>query len=222
MRLLLAEDDLPLARVLTRGLEESGYVLDTVHRGDDALHMLRLYEYAVAILDWRMPGLAGDEVVKQARTLKISTPILMLTARDTSTDKVTGLDAGADDYLVKPVDFQELLARLRAILRRPRGVEAPLLHVGELTLDPATRAVAAGERPVNLTGREYSILEALMRKSPAVVDRSSIALHAWEDETDAIGSNTIDVHVGHLRRKIAGSGANLVTVRGSGYRLVPD
>jgi len=222
MRLLLAEDDRAVLNILTRGLEEEGYVLDAVERGDDALHMLRLYDYSAAILDWRMPGLAGDEVVRQARKLKITTPMLMLTARDTIDDKVSGLDSGADDYLVKPVVFEELLARLRALLRRPREGGSPLLEIANLTLDPAARAASAGDTQVKLTAREFAILEVLMRRSPAVVDRASIGRHAWRDETDAIGSNTIDVHVGHLRRKLAEAGAevSLVTVRGSGHRLV--
>src|SRR5438874_549306 len=139
MRLLLAEDDRAVLSILVRGLEEEGYVLDSVERGDDALHMLRLYDYSAAILDWRMPGLAGDEVVRQARKLNITTPVLMLTARDTVDDKVAGLDSGADDYLVKPVVFEELLARIRALLRRPRAGGAALLEIGSQVLDPAAR-----------------------------------------------------------------------------------
>ena len=223
LRLLLAEDDRALAEVLARGLQEDGYVLDVVYRGDDALHMLRLYDYAAAVVDWRMPGLEGAEVVRQARRLKISTPVLMLTARDTVTDRVEGLDSGADDYVVKPVAFPELLARLRAIQRRPRQGASPQLAVGNLTLDPAGRVVQAGDRPVPLTNRELGILEILMRRSPAVVDRMSIARHAWTEEEDAAGSNTIDVHVGRLRRKLAEAGAQVevVTVRGVGHRVVP-
>ena len=222
MRLLLAEDDRAVLSILARGLEEEGYVLDVVERGDDALHMLRLYDYSAAILDWRMPGLQGDDVVRQARKLNITTPMLMLTARDTVTDKVAGLDSGADDYLVKPVAFEELLARLRALLRRPRAGGQPQLEVGDLVLDPAARSARVDGSELRLTAREFAILEVLMRRSPAVVDRMSIALHAWRDESDAIGSNTIDVHVGHLRKKLTESGADvsLVTVRGAGHRLV--
>ncbi len=209
--------------MLSRGLQEDGYVLDVVDRGDDALHMLRLYDYAAAVVDWRMPGLEGAEVVRQARRLKIMTPVLMLTARDTVTDRVQGLDSGADDYVVKPVAFPELLARLRAIQRRPRQGGSPELVVGNLALDPASRLVRTGERPLQLTNRELGILEILMRRSPAVVDRISIARHAWMEEEDAAGSNTIDVHVGRLRRKLAEAGAEVevVTVRGIGHRLVP-
>jgi two-component system copper resistance phosphate regulon response regulator CusR len=219
MRILLAEDDDAVRSVLARGLAENGYVLDEVARGDDALHMLRLYEYAAAIIDWRMPGLSGDQVVAEARRLNLATPLVMLTARDTTQDKVHGLDAGADDYIVKPVDFGELLARLRAVQRRPRVAVSPVLGVGLLTLDPGTHQVTGGGRPLALTAREFAILEILMRRAPSLVGRLIIAQQAWSDESEAVGSNTIDVHIGHLRRKLSGSGVNLATVRGQGYRL---
>jgi len=220
MRVLVVEDDQALLSVLERGLREQGYVLDSATRGDDALHLLRLYDYAAAIVDWRLPGLSGEEVVRQARRLAIPTSILMLTARDTTADKVRGLDAGADDYLVKPVDFPELLARLRALLRRPRQVGGPVLSVGSLRLDPRSRTASLRGRTLPLTARELAIAELLVRRSPAAVDRLAIARHAWEEESDALGSNTIDVHVGHLRQKLTGSDVSLVTVRGAGYRLV--
>jgi DNA-binding response OmpR family regulator len=221
MRLLLAEDDLNLAEVLERGLSEEGYVVDLVGRGDDALHLLRIYDYTAVVLDWRMPGMAGDEVVSEARRLDIATPILLLTARDTTPDKVRGLDVGADDYVVKPVDFDELVARLRAIQRRPRQGAAPELEVGDLALNPARHTISAAGVPLVLTRREYAILEVLMRRHPSPADRSAIARHAWRDETDAVGSNTIDVHISHLRQKLAASPARvtMVTVRGVGHRL---
>jgi two-component system OmpR family response regulator len=222
VRVLVVEDDQGLLAVLERGLREQGYALDTATRGDDALHLLRIYDYAAAIVDWRLPGMPGDEVVRQVRQLRIPTPILMLTARDTTDDKVAGLDAGADDYLVKPVNFPELLARLRALLRRPRQVEPPVLSVGGLELDPRSRTATVAGRPLQLTAREFAIAELLMRRSPAVVERTAIARQVWDDETDAIGSNTIDVHVGHLRRKLADADVQLLTVRGAGYRLVAE
>ena len=220
VRILLAEDDLPVQRVLKRGLEEDGYVVDAVDRGDDALHMLRLYDYAAAVIDWRMPGLSGDQVIKEARRFKVATPMLMLTARDAIGDRVHGLDSGADDYLVKPVSFEELLARLRALQRRPPQTAGPELALGDLTLDPATRVAAVAGRPIDLRAREWAMLELLLRRSPAVVSRQAIGLHAWPDESEIEGSNTIDVHAARLRRKLDGAGVELIAVRGEGYRLV--
>jgi two-component system copper resistance phosphate regulon response regulator CusR len=143
----------------------------------------------------------------------------MLTARDAPPDRIRGLDAGADDYLVKPFDFGELLARIRALQRRPRGVDAPTISRGSLSLDPVRREVTAGGRALGLTNTEYNILELLMRRSPAVVDRKAIAEHGWRDETDPLGSNAIDVQLSRLRAKIPSAGVRIVTVRGAGYRL---
>jgi DNA-binding response OmpR family regulator len=218
MRLLLAEDDPALRSVLERGLRENGYVVDAVERGDDALHLLRLYDYAVAVLDWRMPGRPGLEVIAEARRDRQGTPILMLTARDTLADRVAGLDTGADDYLVKPFEFDELLARLRALQRRPAGVE-PGLAAGGLEYDPGTRQATAGGRHLSLTPTERAILELLLRRRPAAVTRAAIAQHGWNDESDPLGSNTIEVHVARLRTKLAPAGVRVVTVRGVGYRL---
>jgi DNA-binding response OmpR family regulator len=220
MRLLLAEDDPNLRGVLERGLREEGYVVDAVATGSQALDYLRIYEYAIAVVDWRMPGASGLEVIASARRRGIQAPFLMLTARDTPPDRVQALDEGADDYLVKPFDYGELLARLRALLRRPAGDRNPLLHCGSLTVDPATRQAFVAGEPADLTPREFAIVELLARKSPAVVARRSIALHAWPEEADAVGSNTIDVHVARLRAKIARSDARIETSRGTGYRLV--
>jgi DNA-binding response OmpR family regulator len=145
----------------------------------------------------------------------------MLTARDAPADRVTGLDEGADDYLIKPFDFAELLARLRALQRRPPALQAPALCIGNLEFDPATREVRIGPGRPRLTGTELSILEILMRRSPAVVQRRSIALHVWAEEADALGSNTIDVHMARLRAKLALAVVRIETIRGIGYRLVP-
>ena len=206
--------------MLQRGLSEEGYVCDTATQGDDALHLLRIYDYAAAVLDWRMPGMTGEQVAREARKLKIRTPILMLTARDTTADKVQGLDSGVDDYLVKPFQFEELLARLRALLRRPPEVTEPVLTRGRLSLDPARRLVTKGGERIALTGVEFAILELLLRRSPAIVTRDVIGRHAWPEAGAEIGSNTIDVHMANLRRKLAGAAVLLLTVRGSGYRLV--
>ena len=206
--------------MLQRGLSEEGYVCDTATQGDDALHLLRIYDYAAAVLDWRMPGMTGEQVAREARKLKIRTPILLLTARDTIADKVQGLDSGADDYLVKPFQFEELLARLRALLRRPPEVTEPVLTRGRLSLDPARRLVTRGGERIAITGVEFAILELLLRRSPAIVSREVIGRHAWPEAGAEIGSNTIDVHMANLRRKLAGAAVQLLTVRGSGYRLV--
>ena len=161
----------------------------------------------------------GIDVVAWARHHERPTALLMLTARDAPADRIRGLDTGADDYLVKPFDFGELLARVRALQRRPRGVEGPVLRCGKLELDPTTRSRSVGGRPLKLTATELLILELLLRRSPAVVDRKSIAEHAWDDETDPLGSNAIDVQVSRLRAKLPSAGVRIVTVRGAGYRL---
>ena len=219
MRILVAEDDASLREVLVLGLEDNGYRVDAVERGDDAIDQLKFYEYDVAILDWRMPGASGIDVVRWARRHDRPTALLMLTARDTPPDRIAGLDAGADDYLVKPFDFGELLARIRALQRRPRGVDAPVIARGRVTLDPVKREAATAGRPLALTVTEYNILELLMRRSPALVDRKAIAEHGWRDETDPLGSNAIDVQMSRLRAKIPDAGVRIVTVRGAGYRL---
>jgi two-component system, OmpR family, response regulator len=219
MRILVAEDDRGLREVLVQGLEDAGYLVDSVDRGDDAIEQLKFYEYDVAILDWRMPGVPGVEVASWARRNDRPTAILMLTARDTTPDRIQGLDAGADDYLVKPFDFGELVARVRALQRRPRGVGAPVLNRGGLSLDPARRQVTLNGKLLNLTTAELYILELLMRRFPSVVDRKAIAEHAWRDETEPLGSNVIDVKMSRLRAKLVNSGVRILTVRGSGFRL---
>ena len=220
--MLVAEDDEKLGAVLARGLREQGYVVDLVPDGETAASYLRFYQYEVAVLDWRMPRLSGLDLVQRLRRNGTSVPVLMLTARDTPADRIAGLDAGADDYLVKPFDFGELLARLRALQRRPPAVHTPRLSVGAVEFDPAAREVQVrGERPA-LTITELGILEILMRRSPGVADRRSIAQHVWDDEADAFGSNTIDVHLARLRAKLAGADVRIETVRGVGYRIIPQ
>ena len=217
--MLVAEDDEKLGEVLTRGLREQGYVVDLVPDGETAANYLRFYSYEVVVLDWRMPRLSGLDLLARLRRNGTSTPVLMLTARDTPADRIAGLDAGADDYLVKPFDFGELLARLRALQRRPPSVQAPRLAIGAVEFDPAAREVVVrGERPA-FTTTELGILEILMRRSPGVADRRSIAQHVWDNEADAFGSNTIDVHLARLRAKLAGAGVRIETVRGVGYRI---
>ncbi len=220
MRILVAEDEPALQRVIAQGLRDAGYHVDTADRGDDAIDQLKWYEYDVAIIDWRMPGAEGIDVVAWARRNRRPTALLMLTARDAPADRIRGLDTGADDYLVKPFDFGELLARVRALQRRPRDVSGPRVQHGAVSLDPVSRVVTADGRRLRLTATEYLILELLMRRSPAIVSRKAIAEHAWADETDPLGSNAIDVQMSRLRAKLPGSGVRIVTVRGAGYRLV--
>jgi DNA-binding response OmpR family regulator len=220
VRILLAEDDDGLRSVLERGLRENGYVVDAVADGDQAGIYLRAYDYSVVILDWRMPKQSGLDVLSEARSRRLGTPVLMLTARDTTADRVTGLDAGADDYLVKPFDFPELLARIRALLRRPSDTLETRLACGDMAFDPATRSAWVGTEPLSLTTTELSILELLLRQAPAVVGRRSIAVQVWDHEADAVGSNTIDVHIARLRAKLSGARVRVETVRGVGYRMV--
>ncbi len=219
MRVLVVEDEDPIRDLLTRGLTEHGYVVEATGNGGDALHLLRVYEYVAAVIDWRLPELTGVEVIRKARRLGVDVPVLVLTARDALRDRVEGLDAGADDYLVKPFEFDELLARLRALLRRP--ARGPLAHfqVGGLVVDVATRRAQVAGRDIALTPKEFAILELLVSRSPAVVTAREIAAHVWPDETELIGSNTIHVHMGRLHRKLGRKAVCIVTVRGQGFRL---
>jgi DNA-binding response OmpR family regulator len=219
---LVAEDDDTLGAVLAQGLRSRGYVVDLVADGEAALSYARCYEYAVAVLDWLIPRVSGIDVVRQLRRTGARTPVLMISGKGAPEDRVAGLDAGADDYLVKPFVLDELLARLRALQRRPPDVLPPRLVVGDLECDPASREVTFGGRRPALTSTELSILETLMRFSPAVAERRQIAQHVWTDEVDTFSSNTIDVHLARLRAKLSGSRVRIQTVRGVGYRIVAD
>jgi DNA-binding response OmpR family regulator len=220
MRVLVAEDDTGLRSVLERGLRENGYSVDAAGDGELALRYIETYEYEVAILDWRMPKVSGLEVTQRVRRRGSALPILMLTARDTARDRVTGLDEGADDYLVKPFDFSELLARVRALQRRGEALQSIVIKVANLSLDSITREVSIGRGKPRLTAIELALLEILMQRSPATVPRRSIVLAVWNEEADALGSNTLDVHLARLRAKIATSGAKIEAVRSLGYRIV--
>jgi len=220
MHILVAEDDTKLRDVLARGLRSAGYTVDVAARGDEALELLLGKTYAAAVVDWRMPVMDGIDVVTAIRSRYLSTPVLMLTARDTPSDRIRGLDAGCDDYLVKPFDFQEMLARLRALMRRPSSTLGVRPRAGALTIDPATRLASVNGAALALTPTEYAIVELLVRRSPAVVSRDTIANHAWTDALDPIASNSIDVHVTRLRAKLVGAGLRLEAVRSVGYRLV--
>jgi DNA-binding response OmpR family regulator len=219
VRILVAEDDRALRDVLERGLQEAGYAVDSVIDGVAAESALRAREYEVAILDWRMPARSGVEVLERVRGSGVRTPILLLTARDTPIDRVHGLNAGADDYLIKPFDFAELLARLNALQRRPALRLGNQLFCGDLTFDPSTQRCTIGDHVINLTLTEGAIVELLMRRSPLVVTREVISHHAWQQTYRTAASNTIEAHITRLRSKLAASSAEIQTVRGLGYRL---
>jgi DNA-binding response OmpR family regulator len=217
---LIAEDDETLGDEIAFGLRDRGYVVDLVNNGETALSYARCYDYAVAVLDWLTPVVAGIDMVRQLRRRGVRTPVLLISGKDTPQDRVAGLDAGADDFLVTPFEFAELVARMRALQRRPPHLLAPRLVVGDLECDPASREVSFGSVRPTLTSTELGILETLMRFSPAVADRRQIAQHVWINEADPFASNTIDVHLARLRAKLAGAAARIETVRGIGYRIV--
>ncbi len=220
MRILLADDDLKFCDVVKRGLEEEAYAVDCVHDGEDGLYYAENGPYNLIILDIMMPKTDGLEICRRLRAKNISTPVLMLTAKDAVEDRVAGLDTGADDYLVKPFAFPELLARVRALLRRKSSVKSPELKVGELVLNTVTREVRWKGKLIDLTSKEYAILNYMMRCPNAVVTRTMIEEHAWDYDLDSI-SNLVDVYILRLRQKIdPEQGKQIIqTVRGSGYRI---
>ncbi|HKV71121.1 MAG TPA: response regulator transcription factor [Gemmatimonadales bacterium] len=219
MRVLVAEDEEAIRDLLARGLTENGYVVDEAATGSDALHLLRIYRYSAAILDWRMPDMAGIDVVRAARRLGVDVPVLMVTARDALRDRVEGLDAGADDYLVKPFEFDELLARLRAVLRRPARGPIATFEIADLVIESATKRVLVGDREVDLSPKEFAILLLLMSQAPAAVPMREIAQQIWPDESRLVGSNTIHVHIGRIKKKIGRAKVRITTVRGQGFRV---
>ncbi len=223
MRVLVVEDDLRIREFIRKGLEEEGHAVDVAHDGDEALDWPAVVDFDVIVLDIMLPGRDGIEVCRTLRTRGVRTPILMLTARDTVDDRVAGLDSGADDYLVKPFAFAELLARLRALMRREPVLLGTTLEVADLSLDTATRQVARAGTPVTLTNKEYALLEYLMRHPNQVLTRTMIAEHVWNFDFDT-GTNVIDVHIRYLRRKIDDPhDLKLIqTVRGAGYRISAD
>jgi two-component system copper resistance phosphate regulon response regulator CusR len=218
MRVLLAEDEVRLADLVARGLREQGYAVDVVHDGEDALTQLAVNEYDVAVLDVGLPRRDGFAVSAEVRQRGGRVPILMLTARAGVHDRVAGLDAGADDYLVKPFEFAELYARVRALLRRQPAVLPSVLAVGDLQVNTRTHVVTRGGREIALTPKEYTMLQYLVRHANRVVTRTELVEHVWDENHDP-GSNAIDVYVGRLRRKVDVDGAPplIHTRRGSGY-----
>ena len=218
MRILLAEDDASLGATLQSWLQLDGYVVDWVERGDAADTALRTHDYHCVLLDRGLPGIEGDAVLAALRARQSVVPVLVITARDTLADRVAGLDLGADDYLVKPFDLEELSARVRAALRRGAVQAEPLLQHGDVTLDPAAHRVTRGGEAVALTAREFAVLRALMLRSQQTHTRAQLqdALYGWGEEVE---SNTIEVHVHNLRKKL-GAGF-ITTVRNHGYTLAP-
>jgi len=220
MRVLVVEDELRMASLIRRGLAGEGLAADVAAKGEDALWMAEAHDYDAIVLDVMLPGLSGFETCRRLRENGVWAPVLMLTARDAVGDRVAGLDNGADDYLVKPFAFAELLARLRALARRGDRERPSVLSVGDLTLDPATREVRRGRAEIALAAKEFALLEIFMRRPGEVLSRLHLLEHAWDFAYDA-RSNVVDVHVRRLRQKIDEpfGRCSLETVRGAGYRL---
>lgn len=223
MRVLIVEDELRMASLIRRGLAQEGLSVDVAMSGEEALWMAPATEYDAIVLDVMLPGISGFETCRRLRTSGVWAPVLMLTARDSVEDRVAGLDMGADDYVVKPFAFAELLARLRALVRRGDPERPSVLEVGELRLDPATRRVWRGDTEIKLSSKEFAVLETFMRRPDEVLSRLHLLEHAWDFAYDN-KSNIVDVYIRHLRRKIDRpfGRASLETVRGAGYRLRTD
>jgi len=213
MRILIVEDEPDLLRSLAQALREEGYAVDTANDGEDGLFKAESYEYDAVVLDVMLPKLDGWEILKRLRKIK-KTPVLMLTARDQSRDRVKGLDTGADDYVVKPFDLPELFARLRALIRRSANTTTNVIEIDDVAIDTAARNVSRAGKPVELTAREYTLLEFLALHRGEVVTRTQLYEHLF-DENDSTLSNLLDVHVSNLRKKL---GAEFITTRrGHGY-----
>lgn len=220
MRVLVVEDEQRIAAFIQKGLRESGYAVDVAGDGDDALAWTDVVDYDLIVLDVMLPKRDGIDVCRTLRTRGVDVPVLMLTARDAIDDRVRGLDSGADDYLVKPFAFAELLARLRALTRREPVLMNTLLHVADLTLDTTTRVVERQGSVIDVTNKEYTLLEYLMRHPNQVLTRAMIAEHVWNYDFDNV-TNVIDVHIRYLRRKLDDPFPTklIQTVRGAGYRI---
>jgi two-component system, OmpR family, copper resistance phosphate regulon response regulator CusR len=223
MRLLLVEDDTRIAHFVAKGLREHSYAVDVAATGEEALYQIAINTYDLLILDVMIPAPDGFAVCRELRNLGHRMPVLMLTARDAVEDRVEGLDRGADDYLTKPFEFRELLARLRALLRRPTALQPSTLSVADLVVETGGQTVSRGGKSIPLTAKEYALVEFLARNAGRVVGRAEIAEHVWDEEFDPF-SNLIEVYVNRVRRKIDIKGASplLHTRRGAGYVLSPD
>ena len=223
MKILLAEDEVDLNNVVTRYLKKNGYSIDSVLDGEEALDYLEYGEYDLVILDIMMPKVDGFEVIKKLRNKGNHTSILMLTARDNADDKVKGLDLGADDYIVKPFDFNELLARIRAVVRRKYGNSSNKLVIGDLILDTSEKSVTRAGKQIELTGKEYEVLEYLMQSKNRILSRDQIKEHVWDFDYEG-DSNIIDVLIKNIRKKIdVEAGKQIIyTKRGLGYVIKED
>jgi DNA-binding response OmpR family regulator len=220
MRVLVVEDERRLAGIIKRGLQEEGYAVDNAYDGEEAQYMAENTRYDAMVLDIMLPRKDGISVCRDLRARNITTPILMLTAKDTLDDRIKGLDSGADDYQVKPFAFSELLARVRALMRREALPKSQKLRVGDLVMDTLTREIRRGERKVELTTKEYSLLEYFMRHPNVVLTRTMLEENIWDYSFDGV-SNIVDVYVRRLRQKLeaAGESGLIETIRGAGYRL---
>ncbi len=220
MRILVVEDEEKVASFIRKGLVEERYAVDVAHDGQEGVELAALNPYDLVVLDLMLPKLDGFRVIQRLREDAVDTPILVLTAKDSVGDKVRGLDLGADDYLTKPFAFEELLARIRALLRRGGGNAAPVFQVADLVLDPAARTVTRGGDKIELTAKEFALLEYLMRHAGRVLTRTMILEHVWDQSFDSY-TNVIDVYVNYLRKKVdQGREPRLIhTVRGVGYVL---
>jgi two-component system OmpR family response regulator len=223
MRVLIVEDEVKLASLLRRGLREDGLAADVAVKGEDALWMAGATDYDAIVLDVMLPGQDGFEVCRRLRADGVAAPVLMLTARDAVEDRVRGLDTGADDYLTKPFSFDELAARLRALVRRAPFERAAVLQVGDLHLDPSAKRVWRGETDIALSAKELQLLDTFMRRPGQVLDRYQLLEHAW-DQAYENRSNVVDVYVRYLREKIDRPFGveSIETVRGTGYRMRSD
>lgn len=220
MRILIAEDDKKVAAFLKKGLREEHYAVDVCHDGDEALFQARVNEYDLVILDVMLPKKDGFEVCRAMRSHSVLAPILMLTAKDQLEDKVRGLNEGADDYLTKPFAFDELLARIRALLRRAQSYRTKILKVGDLQLDPVARKITRAGRSISLTGKEYALLEYLMRNRGHTITQTMIIDHVWDQDYEGL-SNVVNVYINHLRDKVdRGFQRKYIhTIRGVGYKI---
>ena len=223
MRVLVVEDEVKMAGLLRRGLSEDGLAVDVAGSGEDAVVRARATDYDAIVLDVMLPGMSGFETCRRLRDLGTWTPVLMLTARDAIEDRIAGLDGGADDYLTKPFSLGELQARLRALCRRQLGERPTLLRVGDLELDPASRRVSRGDSEIDLSAKEFALLEAFMRHPGRVLTRFQLLENVWDYSYES-RSNIVDVYVRYLRQKVDRPFGvdSIETVRGSGYRLRED